>query len=174
MNKWNFEALPATWEQGISVLTVEQIRKGVAKVLIDSASGWPPVLSEFISICKNIGFDFTGCFERFMGKEKPLNHFERLVFADAVHANVRRKAIGEDEKTFKKVFNKWVERFSAGQIPQDVPALPPSSVVMPTDIAREKCGSPDPSKFRQGSIFNRIAQMGNKNTHSENQKGNDQ
>ncbi|EOW9223427.1 hypothetical protein ACN26P_001892 [Vibrio cholerae] len=162
MNKWTFEALPATWEQGISVLTVEQIRKGVAKVLIDSASDWPPVLSEFIGICKNIGFDFNGCFGRFMGNEKPLNHFERLVFADAVHANVKIKAIGEDERVFKKVFNKWVERFSSGQIPQDVPALPPKSVVMPTDVVRESYGAPDPAKFRQGSIFSRVAQMGRK------------
>lgn len=162
MNKWTFEALPATWEQGISVLTVDQIRKGVAKVLIVSASDWPPVLSEFIGICKDIGFDFTGCFGRFMGNKKPINQFERLVFADAVHANVKLKAVGEDERLFKKVFYRWVERFSCGEIPQDVPALPPKAVVMPTDIARESHGVPEPSQFEQNSVFARIAALGKK------------
>lgn len=162
MNRWTFETLPATWEQGLSVLTVDQIRKGVTKVLIDSASGWPPTLSEFIGICKNLEFDFSGCFERFMSNAKPCTQFEKLVFTDAVHANVKLKAIGDDERTFKKVFDKWVKRFASGNVPQDVPALPPKSVVMPTDIERERAGTPDPSQFKKGSVFSRVAEMGKK------------
>ncbi len=175
LNRWSSESLPATWEQGLSVLTVDQIRKGMAKVLIDSRNGWPPTLSEFIDACRNLGFDLSACFERFMANAKPSNHFEKLVFTDAVHANVKRRAIGDDERAFKKVFDKWVKRFSAGDIPQDVPALPPKSVVMPTDIARERAGVPDPSKYRNGSIFSRIAQLGSKSSQvGKENRGNDQ
>lgn len=160
LNRWTFESLPATWEQGLSVLTVDQIRKGVAKVLIDSSNGWPPALSEFISICRGLEFDFQDCFDRFISNEKPRNQFERLVFTDAIHANVKLKAIGDDERTFKKVFDRWVKRFASGDVPQDVPALPPKSVVMPTDIERERVGTPDPSQFKKGSVFSRVAEMG--------------
>lgn len=144
-------------------------------MLIDSSNGWPPTLSEFIDACRNLGFDFYACFERFMASAKPSSQFERLVFTDAVHANVKRRAIGEDERVFKKIFDKWVKRFSSGDIPQDVPALPPRSVVMPTDIARERSGSPDPSKFRRGSVFNRVAKLGSKSSQTEKEnRGNDQ
>lgn len=142
------------------MLTLDQIRKGIAKLLIHSSDGWPPSLPEFITACRNSGVDMAETFDRFMRSEKPRNQFEKLVFTDAVHANVKIKSIGDDERTFKRIFDKWAKRFASGDIPQDVPALPPKSVVMPTDIAREKSGKPNPSQFRKGSVFNRIASLG--------------
>ncbi len=145
----------AFMENGI--VSMAAVQKGLV-VARKNQSNFFPSVGVFIGWCQEN--DFTECFNRFMSKEKPRNQFERLVFTDAVHANVRLKAVGDDEKTFKKVFDGWVKRFAAGDIPQDVPALPQKSVVMPSDIVREKAGRPDPKKFRKGSIFNRIAQLG--------------
>lgn len=142
------------------MLTANEIRHGVAKVLIDSSDGWPPSLPEFISICRSAGVDVSDMFDRFMMREKPRNHFEFLVFDDADRANVRRKPMGDDERTFKRVLAKWMERKAKGTLPQEVPSLSAKSAVMPTDIMRERAGKPNPSQFRNGSVCARIAKLG--------------
>ncbi|EKO3556519.1 hypothetical protein P0F40_000855 [Vibrio metschnikovii] len=149
-------------ENGLS--SMDAIQKGIRNARMSESDFFPSV-GKFINWCRND--DFIQCFERFMQNNKPQNQFEKLVFTDAVHANVKRKAIGDDEKTFKRIFDKWIKRFSAGDIPQDVPALPPRSVVMPTDIARERCGVPKPEQFRKGSVFARIAERAQGGVHGE-------
>ncbi len=158
--KQELDDVKRTWtkafmENGIVSMTV--VDKGLS-VARECKTDFFPSAGKFISWCR--GDDFQECFELFMSKAKPRNRFERLVFTDAAHMNVRIKAIGDDERAFKKVFDKWVKRFAAGDIPQDVPVLPLKTVVMPTDIARERAGLPLPSQFRKGSIFNRIALLG--------------
>lgn len=141
-------------------MTVEQIRKGTAKVLL-SGEEWPPVLSEFIKICRFHDVDFDGLFDKFINRELASNQFERMIFRDATHANVRRKAIGEDRRAFNKIAERWATRRATGQMPQDVPALAAKSVVMPTDKLREARGIPNPSEFPKGSAMARIAQRVN-------------
>lgn len=142
-------------EAGLSDLSVIQVGIRYAR---QSENDFFPSVGKFISWCRSD--DFQNVFDAFMAGTKAKSQFERLVFTDAVHANVKSKPVEAAERSFKRIFDKWVKRFSAGDIPQEVPALPSRSVVMPTDIARERAGKPDPNQFRKGSVFARIAQLG--------------
>ncbi len=158
--KQELDDVKRTWTKAFmenGIVSMAVVDKGLS-VARECKSDFFPSVGKFISWCR--GDDFQDCFDRFMSKANPRNQFERLVFTDATHANVRIKAIGDDERAFKKVFDKWVKRFASGDVPQDVPALPPKSVVMPTDIERERAGKPSPSQFRSGSVFSRVAQLG--------------
>lgn len=158
--KQELDDVKRTWTKAFlenGIVDMATVEKGLSNAR-ESKTDFFPSVGKFIDWCRNDAF--SDSFDRFMSKEKPRNHFESLVFDDAERANARRKAIGDDERTFKKSFDKWVKRFASGDIPQDVPALPPKSVVMPTDIAREQAGTPSPSQFRKGSVFSRIASLG--------------
>lgn len=159
-NQAEFDNVRKVWTKAFlenGIVDMATVEKGLSEAR-ECNSDFFPSVGKFISWCRSD--DFQGCFDRFMSSSKPRNQFEKLIFTDATHANVKRKAIGDDERAFKRIFDKWVKRFASGDIPQDVPALPPKSVVMPTDIAREQAGKPSPNQFRKGSVFNRIASLG--------------
>ncbi|WP_153448751.1 replication protein P [Vibrio algicola] len=152
----------AFMENGIVSMSMVETGLQAAR---ESSSDFLPSVGKFITWCR--GDAFQVCFDRFMSGAKASNRMEKLIFTDATHANVKRKAVGDDEKAFKRIFDKWAKRFAAGEIPQDVPALPPKSVVMPTDIARERAGRPDPSQFKRGSVFARIAELAQGGAHGQ-------
>lgn len=94
-----------------------------------------------------------------MQSGKPVDHFERLVFRDAVSSNVRLKKCGDDRRHFISIVEKWAIRRATGCMPPELPALPNHSVVSITDKKREAYGIPDPKLFKNGSAMQRVAAL---------------
>jgi len=82
-SKWGNQELPSTWKQGISILTVNEIRQAMAKVMtcpitVKQLNGWPPSLPQFISYAKG-EIDYDGAFTRCLAK-KPEGRIEKYVY----------------------------------------------------------------------------------------------
>lgn len=115
MNRWNKKALPSTWIQGISVLTIDQIRKAVTRSLTEG-DGWPPSLPEFIKFGKESGFDYDASFERFINHER-LTDVEYFAAQDVGHECRTRLPEDKAKRKWKAAVQKYEERAQNGTLP---------------------------------------------------------
>lgn len=126
---------------------------------------FPPTLGEFVELLEGRQVDFDAAFWR-MIDNKPEGRAEKHVSAK-IGFNLRRMADDKARREFKKLLSNAIERERRGELVLDEDlagkALAKHSVKNANDLAREKAserGLNKPENFRSGSVFERIAKLG--------------
>ena len=114
--KWNRKELPTTWIQGISILTVKEVKNGVTRSLIEG-DGWPPSLPQFVTLAKDGDFDYDASFDRMINRED-LNDVEYFANQEVGHLCRTQLTEIQARKRWRETIIKYERRRESGVLPR--------------------------------------------------------
>ena len=153
--KWIYKALPSTWTQAISTMSVTDVRRAVSQALLEG-DAWPPSLPEFVSMGREEMVDIDEAFTRMLRCEAK---GDIEYWASQEVGFVCRGQLSEREARAKhrKALKKYAEKAKAGSLPaRNTLRLADKTNVKPINEIKR----PDPNKFNKNSVFARVAAMG--------------